>query len=97
MKTSILSLPVKNYVFQFLFQKLCEMELETFARFRKIPTVSLLWSKFDEIAPTSCKIASVANFFVKYEMLYIDNFMLINEFRHLSQKEALKIFCTNWS
>ena len=52
----------KTYVSIFLRKMLCKMELNAFARSRKIATVSLLWSKLDEIVSTSSKTASVAAF-----------------------------------
>ena len=38
------------------------MELKALARSRKIATVSLLWSKLEEVVSASCKTASVALF-----------------------------------
>ena len=42
---------------------LCKMELNAFARSRKIATVSLFWSKLAETVSTSSRTASVADFF----------------------------------
>ena len=80
-----------------------EMELNAFARSKKLATVSLLWSKLEETVSTSSKTASVADFFIWIPICsFFNNFKLINEINHLSQKEALEDFCKtrsyrNWS
>ena len=69
------------------------MELNAFARSSKIATVSLLLSKLEGTLSTSSKTASIADFFfLKSKLLFINNFMLINEIHHLSQKEAPEDF-----
>ena len=44
------------------------MELNVFARSRKIATVSLLWPKFAETVSTSSRTASVADFFSEIQI-----------------------------
>ena len=88
----------ENHTFQFFLRKMSwEMDLKGFARYRKLAKISLLWSKLEETVSTSCKTASVADFFLKSELLLIHNFMPINEIRHLRQEEAnaVDVFCSN--
>ena len=58
-------------------------------------TFSLLRSKLDKTLSTSRETASFADFFPKSELLFINNFTLIDEIRLLSQKKVLKNFCNN--
>ena len=68
------------------------MELNAFTKSRKIATVSLFWIKLDETVSTSYNTASVADLFLKSELLFIYSFMLISEINHPGQKKALKDF-----
>ena len=85
----------KPYISIFLRKMFCEMELNAFARSRKIATVYLLWSKLEETVSTSSKTASVADFFFWNSNCSLYKFMFINEIHHLSPKEALKDFLHN--
>ena len=65
MKTVFHLLSEKNHAIHFLGKFVCEMDFKVGSRSRTIATVALFWSKLDEIVSTSCKTASVADFFLK--------------------------------